>query len=365
MALSYRAAPAFTNSGSVSVTSFAVTKQAGTAAGDWIFIYVFAGTATMACTGFTAKPDSSGFGGLLYRLADGTEGASFTVTGLAGNRCSAMIVTVAGATATLDPATVATPASGGPATSITVPGVTLANAGDWLLWFCANQNGYCGAGFAITPPSGFTSQGTNGALASNATIMLADDETIVTGATGTKTGTFSGSTYFSGVMVGITPASPGRPRPPPPPWRPGPRPPPGPPRPPRAPPPSPARPSPPPPPPPPRRGPSPPGSRSPAPAPTPSASKIELLLTGTWTDITSYVMLRNPVTIAGMGRADWTSTLQAATLTLTLNNRDGRFTPKLAAGAYFPNITRNCQIRVRVTHDVGDRPGVLRVPVLR
>ena len=48
-----------------------------------------------------------------------------------------------------------------------------------------------------------------------------------------------------------------------------------------------------------------------------------------------------------MGRADWTSTLQAATLTLTLRN-DGRFTPKLAAGAYYPNITRNTQIRVSV-----------------
>jgi hypothetical protein len=59
------------------------------------------------------------------------------------------------------------------------------------------------------------------------------------------------------------------------------------------------------------------------------------------------VLLRNLVQIGGMGRADWTSTLQAATLTLTLRN-DGRFTPKLAAGAYFPNITRNTQIRVSV-----------------
>src|SRR2546423_1378346 len=75
--------------------------------------------------------------------------------------------------------------------------------------------------------------------------------------------------------------------------------------------------------------------------------KVELLLAGSWTDITQYVRLRNPVTISGMGRADWTSTLQAATLTLTLAN-DGRFTPKLAAGAYFPNIVRNTQIRVSV-----------------
>jgi hypothetical protein len=75
--------------------------------------------------------------------------------------------------------------------------------------------------------------------------------------------------------------------------------------------------------------------------------KVELFLNSVWTDITQYVMLRNDVQITGMGRTDWTSTLQAATLTLTLKN-DGRFTPKLAAGAYFPNITRNTQIRVSV-----------------
>jgi hypothetical protein len=82
----------------------------------------------------------------------------------------------------------------------------------------------------------------------------------------------------------------------------------------------------------------------------PLGIKVELLSIvtgGVWTDISQYVLLRNPVQISGMGRTDWTSTLQAASLTLTLRN-DGRFTPKLAAGAYFPNITRNTQIRVSV-----------------
>jgi hypothetical protein len=206
VSLSYRAAPAFTNTGSTGVTSTSVTKQAGTSSGDWIFIYVFAGTSSMACTGFTAKPDPNGFGGLLYRLADGSEGSSFTVTGLAGNRASTMIVTVAGATSALDPSAVGTLTSGGAGTSIAVASITLANSTDWLLWFCANQNGYSGAGMAITPPSGFTSQGTSGALASNATIMLADNESAGSGATGTQTGTFTSSTFYSGVMVGVTPA---------------------------------------------------------------------------------------------------------------------------------------------------------------
>lgn len=40
--------------------------------------------------------------------------------------------------------------------------------------------------------------------------------------------------------------------------------------------------------------------------------------------------------------------MQAAQMTLVLDNRDGRFTPKLAAGAYYPNITRNVRIRLSV-----------------
>jgi hypothetical protein len=74
--------------------------------------------------------------------------------------------------------------------------------------------------------------------------------------------------------------------------------------------------------------------------------RVDLNLGGTWTDITRFVYQRNPVQITNVGRADWTSTLQPAGLTLTVNNRDGRFTPKLSTGAYFPNITRNTQIRV-------------------
>jgi hypothetical protein len=77
--------------------------------------------------------------------------------------------------------------------------------------------------------------------------------------------------------------------------------------------------------------------------------KVELLLGGVWTDITaSYVMLRDKLAITGMGRADWSSGISPSQLTMTLKNTDGRFTPKNAAGAYYPNIVRNCQVRVSV-----------------
>lgn len=210
MPLSYRATPAVTASSS-GVTSWSVTKQAGTAAGDWIFIYLFGCdySTTVACSGFTAKEDPNSFGVLLYRLADGTEGSSFTITGLGGSVVTSVIATVAGAAATLDPATVSTPVSGGPSTSIPVSGVTLANSGDWLLWFGGNQNSFTGPGQAITPPSGFTSRATNGAASANATVMLADNQSASAGATGTKTGTVGTATYYSGVMIGLTPAATG------------------------------------------------------------------------------------------------------------------------------------------------------------
>ena len=82
--------------------------------------------------------------------------------------------------------------------------------------------------------------------------------------------------------------------------------------------------------------------------PNPLGLKVELLLAGTWTDITLYCQRRNSVKITSFGRPDWSSTMQAGELTVTLKNVDGRFSPKNTSGAYYPNITRNTQIRVSV-----------------
>lgn len=76
-------------------------------------------------------------------------------------------------------------------------------------------------------------------------------------------------------------------------------------------------------------------------------AKVEILINGTWTDITIYALQRNNIHISGYGRTDWTSGMQAATCTMTLKN-DGRFSPKNTAGAYYPYVTRNVQIRVSV-----------------
>lgn len=80
---------------------------------------------------------------------------------------------------------------------------------------------------------------------------------------------------------------------------------------------------------------------------TPLGIKIELLLNGTWTDITNFVYQRQDITIT-RGRQDESQTITPSTLQLTLNNRDGRFTPRNTTGAYYPFVTRNTNIRVHV-----------------
>lgn len=81
---------------------------------------------------------------------------------------------------------------------------------------------------------------------------------------------------------------------------------------------------------------------------TPLGIKLELLIHNVWTDISEYLFQRNEISISGMGRSDWTNQIQAGQMTLTLNNRDGRFTPKNASGTYYPYITRNIQCRLSV-----------------
>jgi len=76
---------------------------------------------------------------------------------------------------------------------------------------------------------------------------------------------------------------------------------------------------------------------------------VELNVNGTWTDITDYVYMRDSVNISGIGRPNEGSSLQAGQCTLTLNNGDGRFSPKNASGAYYPYVQRNTQMRVSVS----------------
>lgn len=70
----------------------------------------------------------------------------------------------------------------------------------------------------------------------------------------------------------------------------------------------------------------------------------------TWTDVSAYVEAQQGLTI-NRGRADEISQIQPSTLSLTLDNTDGRFTPEKTAGAYYPNVKKGRPIRVTSTYN--------------
>jgi hypothetical protein len=81
---------------------------------------------------------------------------------------------------------------------------------------------------------------------------------------------------------------------------------------------------------------------------TPLGLKTEILVNGTWTDITAFVYARQDIQIT-RGRPDESQQVQPSACQMTWNNRDGRFSPGNPAGAYYPYFTRNTQVRVSLT----------------
>lgn len=76
-------------------------------------------------------------------------------------------------------------------------------------------------------------------------------------------------------------------------------------------------------------------------------TRVELLLAGTWTNITSYVYQRDSVQIT-RGHPDESSAINPTGCKLTVDNRTGRFSPRNPVGAYYGSLTRNTQMRVSV-----------------
>lgn len=76
--------------------------------------------------------------------------------------------------------------------------------------------------------------------------------------------------------------------------------------------------------------------------------KAELSLNGTWTDVTSYVQRRDSLVQITRGRSDEAAQVERSSCRCTLDNRDGRFSPRLPTGAYYGTIGRNTQLRVSV-----------------
>lgn len=75
--------------------------------------------------------------------------------------------------------------------------------------------------------------------------------------------------------------------------------------------------------------------------------QVEINLNNVWTNITSYVYYRDHIKIT-QGQQDETSVVQPGTCQFTLNNNDGRFSPRNPVGAYYGQIGRNTPVRVSI-----------------
>ncbi|HEY3258963.1 MAG TPA: hypothetical protein VGJ95_01625, partial [Pseudonocardiaceae bacterium] len=69
----------------------------------------------------------------------------------------------------------------------------------------------------------------------------------------------------------------------------------------------------------------------------------------TWTDISTYASAVNPLSIS-RGRPDEFSDVQPGTMSLLLNNADGRFTRGRVASPYYPNVRNGRRIRVSIIY---------------
>jgi hypothetical protein len=78
---------------------------------------------------------------------------------------------------------------------------------------------------------------------------------------------------------------------------------------------------------------------------------VELWIDAAWEDITDDVYVRAPITIT-RGRTAEAGQVDPSSCTLTVNNRDGNYSPRNPTGAHFGKIGRNTPIRVRVSADV-------------
>lgn len=78
---------------------------------------------------------------------------------------------------------------------------------------------------------------------------------------------------------------------------------------------------------------------------------VEILINGTWKDVSSYVYQRDNIVITAGSQTFTPGQMpNASQMTLTFNNNDGRFSPNNTSGAFYPYLTRNIQIRVSVVN---------------
>jgi hypothetical protein len=78
---------------------------------------------------------------------------------------------------------------------------------------------------------------------------------------------------------------------------------------------------------------------------------VDLWIDAAWVDITDDVYTRAPIMIT-RGRTAEGGQVEPSSCTVTVNNRDGTYSPRNPSSPYFGKIGRNTPARVRVTADV-------------
>lgn len=78
---------------------------------------------------------------------------------------------------------------------------------------------------------------------------------------------------------------------------------------------------------------------------------VELLIDGVWIDITDRVYSRDTISIT-RGKSDESNVADPSTSSLTLNNRNGDFSPRNPVSPYYGKIGRNTQLRISVDGQV-------------
>lgn len=86
---------------------------------------------------------------------------------------------------------------------------------------------------------------------------------------------------------------------------------------------------------------------------TPLPLVVEVFLFGSWQDITTLVYTRsNGKVVITRGQSSEGGSVDPTQISLTINNRDGRFSPRNPLGVWFGQIGRNTPLRVRVGNQV-------------
>lgn len=180
--------------------------------GDVIVLWcsTFNASVTFSCTGFTARPsatNSRSSSQLLYRISNGSEGATFSVSSSASVEFGVVAISYFNENQPV-PFDPFPPSSGfvssSQSTTLSNSGITTGVPGDVLIWFGATFGPITPA--AITVPAGYTAQVTqanSGTAGGAAGVIVATSSQASSGATGAVNGSAAFTSYFSTALIGI------------------------------------------------------------------------------------------------------------------------------------------------------------------